>query len=154
MTARWAYTLGLFLHLRKGGHPAGSLGKQSSLRSWREHSSLLSGFKKWVSKHTATQSNSQRCSSTGHSRYLCLHRSETQDDCDKPGPIGTLWGSRLEWAALRRLQQEWLEGNHCETWAMGRKVRPSTSQAQPLEQKKLWYTCRPFGMNSLMEGTM
>jgi hypothetical protein len=49
------------------------------------------------------------------------HRSEKQDDGDKPGLTGTLPGSRSGWADLRREQREWLENKHREKPSHGKE---------------------------------
>jgi hypothetical protein len=76
-------------------------------------------------RRDCTQSRSHECSSIDHSRNFWPHEPE-EDDGDKPGPIGTLWGNCLGWVALRREQWERLERSHREIRATGRKVRPVT----------------------------
>jgi hypothetical protein len=75
-------------------------------------------------KRDSTQSRSHKCRSIDHSRNCCPHQSVKENDGDKPGPARTLSGSRLGRATLRRVQQEWLERNHHENRATGRKVKP------------------------------
>jgi hypothetical protein len=76
-------------------------------------------------KRDSTLSKSWQCGSTGHSRYFChapigKRNNKKLDDGDTPGSTGTLSGSHLGCADLRREQREWLESKHC------KKVRPIT----------------------------
>jgi hypothetical protein len=43
---------------------------------------------------------------------------EKKDDCGTPGSARTYSGNCSGWAALRREQQEQLQSNHHEKWAM------------------------------------
>jgi hypothetical protein len=72
-----------------------------------------------------------------------------EDDGDKPGPTGTLWGNRLGWEALLREQWEWLESKHYENWATGRKVRPITDIAHTALRKEKMMICLQAIWNEL-----
>jgi hypothetical protein len=68
-------------------------------------------------KRDCTPSKSRRCRSTEHSRNVCPHRSEKQDNGNTPGPTGTLPGNHSGRASIKRKQWEQLEGNHRENRA-------------------------------------
>jgi hypothetical protein len=85
---------------------------------------LWRGQRLQIDRRDCTQRKSHRCRSIDHSRIFFLHEAEKKDDGDTPGPTGTLWGSLLGWAALRRERWEQLESNSVRTEPRGRKARP------------------------------
>jgi hypothetical protein len=98
-------------------HYMKSSDKLPSWRSWSKQSGLPLDCGTWASGHhggvghfqnerrDGTLSKIQKCKSIDHSQNFWLHRLE-EEDGDKTGPTGTLWGNHSGWVALRREQLE------------------------------------------------